>query len=56
MAVVTPLERQCELESYYPAGSAVKPPPRKAAGTIAATRETAQRKRMGESDFKCESF
>ena len=32
MAAVTPLERQCGIGSYYPAGSSVKPPPRKAAG------------------------
>jgi len=36
MAAVSPLERQCEFGSYYPAGSSVKPPPRKAAGTLAA--------------------
>jgi len=34
MAAVTPQQRQCGLGSYYPAASAVKPPPRKAAGTI----------------------
>ena len=39
MAAVTPHQRQCELESYYPARSAVKPPPRKAAGTLQASRE-----------------
>ena len=36
MAVVTPQKRQCELGSYYPAGGSVKPPPRKAAGTLEA--------------------
>jgi hypothetical protein len=34
MAAVTPQKRQWELGSYYPAGSSVKPPPRKAAGTL----------------------
>jgi len=32
MAAVAPQKRQCELGSYYPAASVVKPPPRKAAG------------------------
>ena len=32
MAAVTPQTVQCEIGSYYPAGSSVKPPPRKAAG------------------------
>jgi len=36
MAAVAPQKRQCELGSYYPAASAVKPPPRKAAGTLHA--------------------
>ena len=36
MAAVTPQKRQCELGSYYPAGSSVKPLPRKAAGTLYA--------------------
>ena len=39
MAAVAPLERQYELVSYYPAGSLVKPPPRKAAGTLVAMAE-----------------
>ena len=38
MAAVTPQKQQCELGSYYPAGSLVKPPPRKAAGTLGDTR------------------
>ena len=38
MAAVTPQKRQCEIGSYYPAGSSVKPPPRKAAGTLYASR------------------
>jgi len=33
MAAVTPQKVQCEIGSYYPAGSSVKPPPRQAAGT-----------------------
>ena len=36
MATVTPQKRQCELGSYYPARTFVKPPPRKAAGTLCA--------------------
>jgi len=36
MAAVTPQQRQCELGSYYPAGTLVKPPLRQAAGTLAA--------------------
>jgi len=32
-AAVAPLKVTCELGSYYPAGSSVKPLPRKAAGT-----------------------
>ena len=38
MAAVAPQKRQCELVSYYPAGTLVKPPPRKAAGTLVAMR------------------
>jgi hypothetical protein len=37
MAAVAPQKRQCELGSYYPAGNLVKPPPRKAAGTLSAS-------------------
>jgi len=37
MAAVAPQKRQCELGSYYPAASSVKPPPRKAAGTLSAS-------------------
>jgi len=37
MAAVAPQKRQCEFESSYPAGSLVKPPPRKAAGTLGAS-------------------
>ena len=36
MAALTPQKQQCEFGSYYPAGSVVKPPPRKAAGTLYA--------------------
>ena len=38
MAALAPQKRQCKLENYYPAGSLVKPPPRKAAGALAARR------------------
>ena len=38
IAALTPQKRQCEFGSYYPAGSAVKPPPRQAAGTLGDTR------------------
>jgi len=34
MAAVTPQKQQCRFGSYYPAASAVKPPPRKAAWTL----------------------
>jgi len=34
MAAVAPQKQQCELGSYYPARTLVKPPPRKAAGTL----------------------
>ena len=34
MAALAPQKRQCELGSYYPARTFVKPPPRKAAGTM----------------------
>ena len=37
MAAVTPQKRQCELGSYCPARTFVKPPPRKAAGTLIAS-------------------
>ena len=40
MAAVAPQKRQCELGSYYPAGNSVKPPPRKAAGTLCDTLRT----------------
>jgi len=36
MAAVAPRERQCELGSYYHAGTLVKPPLRQAAGTFGA--------------------
>ena len=41
MAALAPQKRQCELESYYPAATLVKPPLRQAARTLYATRETA---------------
>ena len=34
MAAVTPQTILWEIERYYPAASVVKPPPRKAAGTL----------------------
>ena len=39
IAAVAPQKRQCELGSYYPAGTLVKPLPRQAAGTLQAMRE-----------------
>ena len=36
MAALAPQQRQCELGSYYPAATLVKPPLRQAAGTLAA--------------------
>jgi len=41
IAALAPQKRQCELGSYYPAGSLVKPPPRKAATTLYAMVESA---------------
>jgi hypothetical protein len=38
MAALAPQQRQCELGSYYPAGTLVKPPLRQAAGTLNETR------------------
>ena len=49
MAAVTPQKRQCELGSYYPAGSLVKPPPRKAAGTL---RAMVGRQRSEKAEFE----
>jgi len=34
IAALTPQKRQCKFGSYYPARTFVKPPPRKAAGTL----------------------
>jgi len=34
MAALAPQQRQCELGSYYPAGTLVKPPLRQAAWTL----------------------
>ena len=36
IAALTPQKRQCKFGSYYPARTFVKPPPRKAAGTLNA--------------------
>jgi len=38
IAALAPQKRQCELGSYYPAGTLVKPLPRQAAGTLEAMR------------------
>jgi len=46
MAALTPQKRQCKIESYYPAQTLVKPPPRKAAGTLCAI--------CGQSNGFCE--
>ena len=43
MSAVAPQQRQCELGSYYPAGTLVKPPLRQAAGTLEAMRASAVR-------------
>ena len=43
MAALAPQQRQCELGSYYPAGTLVKPPLRQAAGTLAAMRRKRRR-------------
>ena len=40
MAAVTPQTILYKLARYYPAGSSVKPPPRKAAGTLCVSRES----------------
>jgi len=37
IAAVSPQKRQCELGSYYPARTFVKPLPRQAAGTLGAS-------------------
>jgi len=41
MAAVTPQKRQCELGSYYPAQTFVKPLPRQYATTLHASQRTA---------------
>jgi len=41
MAALAPQQRQCELGSYYPAATLVKPPLRQAAGTLPASSESA---------------
>ena len=43
IAALAPQKRQCEFGSYYPAGTLVKPLPRKAAWTLWASLRTAQR-------------
>ena len=40
MAALAPQKRQCELGSYYPAATLVKPPLRQAAGTLCKIRRT----------------
>ena len=49
MAALAPQKRQCELGSYYPAGSSVKPPPRKAAWTLCAIGESALHHRFTDT-------
>ena len=44
MAALAPQKRQCELGSYYPARTFVKPPPRKAAGALCASRNSLKEK------------
>jgi len=48
IAVVTPQKQRCELESYYPAGTLVKPLPRQAAGLLCASSESAMALRRDE--------
>ena len=43
MAALAPQKRQCELGSYYPARTFVKPPPRKAAWTLPASVDSANK-------------
>ena len=51
MAALAPQQRQCELGSYYPAGTLVKPPLRQAARTLAAIRATMRCKvRIGDDE------
>ena len=40
IAAVSPQKRQCELESYYPARTFVKPLPRQYATTLAVSAES----------------
>ena len=49
MAALAPQKRQCELGSYYPAASLVKPPPRKAAGTLGVSGG----RRRGQASKNC---
>ena len=51
MAALAPQKRQWELESYYPAGSLVKPPPRKAAGTLGAMGDAASSREFLAATF-----
>ena len=53
MAALAPQKRQCELGSLYPAGSLVKPPPRKAAGTLGVSGRTVQRTKTRKIEKKC---
>ena len=44
MAALAPQQRQCELESYYPAGTLVKPPLcGQAAGTLSVSNDNVLR-------------
>jgi len=44
MAAVAPQTILCKFARYYPAGTLVKPPPRKAAGTLNAIRKNSNLK------------
>jgi len=51
MAAVPPQTISCKFARYYPTASSVKPPPRKAAGTLAASGG----QRSGTPTKKCET-
>ena len=48
IAALAPQKRQCELGSYYPAGTLVKPLPRQADGLLCASSESAMALRRDE--------
>jgi len=51
IAALAPQKRQCELGSYYPARTFVKPLPRQAAGTLGVSRQI----RSGQRHKKLEN-